>query len=91
MEFNAGACAEAKDDPTAYRNPLLISAVAGTMKLCAEVSYTGRIIGAWLTQYTERGVDCSDLVRRALIHWLGSADIGGGPALDSRRSKVKPP
>ena len=68
VEFIAGACAKAKDDPNAYRNPMLISAVAGAMKLCAEVLHTGRIIDARLTQYAELGVDYSDPVRQGFIH-----------------------
>ena len=68
LEFIAGACAKAKDDPTAYRNPLLISAVAGALKLCAEVFYTGRVLDARLARLTDGFVDCSDPKGHGLVN-----------------------
>jgi len=68
LEFIAGACAKAKDDPNAYCSPLLISAVAAAMKLCAEVYYTGKVIDARLAQFEGDFVDCSDPKGRGLVH-----------------------
>lgn len=46
VEVIASAAAAAKDDKNSLRNPMMISAIAGAMKLLADVYYTGRIIDA---------------------------------------------
>lgn len=46
IRFLAQVARNAQKDDKAYRNPLLIQAVAGAMKLCAEVYYTGKFINA---------------------------------------------
>jgi len=68
LEFITGACAKAKGDPNASRNPMLISAVAGALKLGAEVFYTGKVIDARLAQFTDVSVDCSDPKSQDLVN-----------------------
>jgi hypothetical protein len=46
IEFLGEAAIRAKADASSYRNPALIEAVAGAMKLCADVYYTGKVIDA---------------------------------------------
>lgn len=46
VEFIASAAAAAKDDKNTLRNPMMISSIAGAMKLLADVYYTGRVIDA---------------------------------------------
>lgn len=46
VEFIASAAAAAKDDKRVLCNPMMISSIAGAMKLLADVYYTGKIIDA---------------------------------------------
>lgn len=46
VEFLGKAAAAAKEDRNVLRNPMMISAMAGAMKLLADVHYTGKIIDA---------------------------------------------
>jgi hypothetical protein len=48
IEFIKETARRAKSDPHTYRNPALIHAIAGAMKMCAEVHYTGKWIDARL-------------------------------------------
>jgi transposase-like protein len=46
ISFITEAARRAEAEATSYRNPALIAAIAGAMKLCAEIYYTGRWIDA---------------------------------------------
>lgn len=46
IEFISEASARSKADPDSYQNPVLVQSIAGAMKLCADVYYTGKIIDA---------------------------------------------
>lgn len=48
IEFIGEAARRAREDQSSYRNPALIEAIAGAMKLAADVYYTGQIIDARL-------------------------------------------
>jgi hypothetical protein len=50
VQFLAAAAAAGIEDNMIKRNPMMISAVAGAMKLLADVLYTGKVIDARLAQ-----------------------------------------
>src|SRR6185436_21162059 len=68
VKFLAQVARNAQKDPNAYRNPLLISAVAGAMKLCAEVYYTGKFMDARINSENGQatGVPGQDISTAAL-------------------------
>lgn len=46
VEFIATAAAQSKTDKNTMRNPALIAALAGAMKLCVDAHLTGKVIDA---------------------------------------------
>jgi len=52
--FLTGAFDQAATDPRALCNPVMIAAVAGALKICAEVYYTGKVIDARLAEYRQK-------------------------------------
>jgi transposase-like protein len=50
VEFIAAASREAQTQKAALLDPDVISALAGAMKLCAEVYYTGKVIDARIAE-----------------------------------------
>lgn len=62
LAFISHASRSAAKDPRSYMNPALISAVAGAMKLVADILYTGWVIDARITDTNrqETGISQSD-------------------------------
>jgi hypothetical protein len=56
------AARAAREDPAYRKNPIVIQAVAGAMKLCAEVYYTGKIIDARLAEQSRTPDQISEQV-----------------------------
>lgn len=55
LDFIASAAQSASDDPMCKRNPEFIHAIAGALRICAEVYYTGKIIDARLANGKDLG------------------------------------